>query len=54
MGARLRQSIMGVGLLFKLFQHVLHTLYMGDAYIYIVNCYSSFTICATEYNFGWY
>ena len=22
---------------------------MGDAYVYIVNCYSSCTICATEY-----
>ena len=36
-----------------LFQFVLRMLSMGDAYVKIVNCYSSCTICATEYIMGW-
>ena len=39
--------------LFLLFQHALQTLPVGDAY-YSINCYSSDTICTTEYNMGWY
>ena len=34
---------------FSLFQYVLQMLSMVD-----VNCFSSCTICATEYNMGWH
>jgi len=38
---------------FLLFQYVLRTLSIGDAYKYKLNSSSSCTICATEYNMGW-